>query len=82
MVGRVGLPEDLVLGEEAAKGGKPQMARVATTKVQKVQGIFLRSPPILRMSVSLPMAWITLPAPRKSRALKKAWVIRWKMPAA
>ena len=26
-------------------------------------------------------AWMTEPAPRKSRALKKAWVKRWKSPA-
>jgi hypothetical protein len=26
-------------------------------------------------------AWMTEPAARKSSALKKAWVIRWKMPA-
>jgi len=26
------------------------------------------------------MPWITEPAPRKRRALKKAWVIRWKIP--
>ena len=25
---------------------------------------------------------MTLPAPRNSSALKKAWVTRWKMPAA
>jgi hypothetical protein len=27
------------------------------------------------------MAWITEPEPRKSIALKKAWVTRWNMPA-
>jgi len=26
-------------------------------------------------------AWMRAPDPRKSRALKKAWVKRWKMPA-
>ena len=36
-------------------------------------------PPILRMSCSSDMAWITEPAPRNSSALKKAWVIRWKI---
>jgi NADH-quinone oxidoreductase subunit L len=38
-------------------------------------------PPILRMSCSSDMAWITEPAPRNSRALKKPCVIRWKTPA-
>ena len=28
------------------------------------------------------IAWMTLPEPRNSRALKNAWVVRWKMPAA
>jgi len=28
------------------------------------------------------MAWITEPELRKSSALKKAWVIRWKIAAA
>ena len=56
------------------------MAKVATSMVTKVMGIFLRRPPITRMSCSSLMAWITEPAPRKSRALKKAWVMTWKMP--
>jgi len=30
------------------------------------------------MSCSSPTAWITDPAPRNSRALKAAWVARWK----
>ncbi len=47
-----------------------------------VVSIFDLSPPILRRSCSPWRPWITLPAPRKSSALKKAWVTRWKMPAA
>ncbi len=43
-------------------------------------GSLRRRPPITRMSCSLLMAWITEPEPRKSRALKKAWVMTWKMP--
>ena len=39
--------------------------------VQNVTGMRLRSPPILRMSCSPPMAWITEPEQRKSRPLKK-----------
>ena len=44
-------------------------------------GIFSFNPPILRMSSSPCSACITLPAPRKSNALKNAWVYRWKIPA-
>ena len=29
----------------------------------------------------MPSAWMTLPAPRKSRVLNAAWVARWKTPA-
>ena len=47
----------------------------------KVQGIFLRSPPRLRMSCSWWQARITEPEPRKRAALKKAWVNTWNMPA-
>src|SRR6266853_4745461 len=43
--------------------------------------MYLRRPPILRMSCSWCRAMMTEPAPRKRRALKNAWVIRWKMAA-
>ena len=33
------------------------------------------------MSCSPPSAWITLPAPRNSNALKNAWVVTWNMAA-
>jgi hypothetical protein len=33
------------------------------------------------MSCSPWRPWITLPAPRKRSALKKAWVMRWKIAA-
>ena len=49
--------------------------------VQKVIGMYLRRPPMLRMSCSWCMPMITEPAPRNSSALKKAWVIRWKTAA-
>ncbi len=64
--------------KKPASGGMPAMASVPTRKVQKVQGIFFRSPPIRRMSCSPDIAWMTEPEPRKSSALKKAWVKRWK----
>ena len=42
-----------------------------------IRVVVLRSagcrPPILRTSCSPLRAWITMPAPRKSSALKKAW---------
>ena len=65
--------------KKPASGGMPAMARLPTTKVPNVHGILRHSPPILRMSCSPPMAWITDPEPRKSSALKKAWVNRWKI---
>ena len=55
----------------------PISARVPITMVQKVTGMYLRRPPMRRMSCSWCMAMITEPAPRNSSALKKAWVIRW-----
>ena len=57
------------------------MASQATTMVAVVTGSLRHSPPMRRRSCSPPRAWITAPAPRKSRALKKAWVVRWNMPA-
>gem|GEM_PF-4682643 len=59
----------------------PQMAKTPAVMVQKVMGIFFQRPPMRRMSCSPEMAWMTEPAARKSRPLKKAWVMRWKMPA-
>jgi hypothetical protein len=57
-----------------ASGGMPAIAAVATAKVANVTGILRASPPILRMSCSPLIAWITLPAPRKRHALKNACV--------
>ena len=65
-----------------ASGGTPAMAMQPTSIVRCVQGSFFLRPPIFRMSCSPDMAWMTEPEPRKSRALKKACVIRWKTPAA
>ena len=62
-------------------GTMPVMASVATRKVFAVDGILLHRPPMFRMSRSSCMACMTLPAPRKRQALKKAWVMRWYTPA-
>ena len=79
---RKGLPEDLVLGKESGeRRNAGRCAKVAARKVQNVIGIFWRRPPILRMSCSPPIAWITEPEPRNRQALKNACVIRWNMPA-
>ncbi|MNY02689.1 hypothetical protein D3C86_1352710 [compost metagenome] len=56
------------------------MASVAIPMVAKVMGILARRPPIFQRSCSSCMAWMTEPAPRKRRALKKAWVNTWNMP--
>ena len=46
--------------------------------VQNVIGIFLRRPPISRMSNEWWVAeWLIEPAPRNRQALKNAWVNRW-----
>ena len=59
------------LAQKPAKGIMPTMERAPMSIVQKVMGIFLRSPPILRMSCSPPMAWMTEPEQRNKRPLKK-----------
>ncbi len=75
-----------------AKGQIPAMARVAIHMVIQVMGMYFLSPPMFRMSWGSAwlcvwcrawcMEWITAPDPRKRSALKKAWVMRWKTPAA
>ena len=67
--------------QKPAKGKIPARAKVPNRKVQKVMGIFRRSPPICIISCSSCAPWMTEPDPRNRRALKKAWVIRWKTPA-
>ena len=51
--------------------------------VQNVIGMYLRSPPMsFFMSKEwCEPEWLTEPAPRKSSALKNAWVKRWKTAA-
>ena len=72
-------------------GQTPEIARVAIHMVIHVTFMCFFRPPMLRMSCASAwawvawsascIAWITLPDPRNSSALKKAWVTRWKMPA-
>ena len=57
--------------------GTPAMAIEPMNIVRKVTGMCSRSPPILVISCSSFMAWITDPLPRNSSALKNAWVMRW-----
>ncbi len=57
--------------QKPEKGGMPEMEMAAISMVMDVMRILSWRPPIRRMSF-VPMAWITLPAPRKRRALKKA----------
>ncbi len=63
-------------------GGMPAIARVPIIIVRKVTGRYLRSPPMWRMSCCPAIPWMTAPEHRKSRALKKACVMRWNDPAA
>ena len=59
----------------------PISASAPIQQVIAVIGMYLRRPPILRMSCSWCMPMITEPAARNSSALKKACVIRWKIAA-
>ena len=59
----------------------PEMESVASKNGTAVHFMYGARPPILRISW-LAMAWMTQPEPRKSKALKKAWVKRWNMPSA
>ena len=49
--------------------------------IAAVKGIALRKPFILSMSCMFAIAEMKEPAAMKSSALKKAWVIRWNIPA-
>ena len=54
-------------------------ARLPSSMVNQVIGMYLRRPPILRMSWSWCIPIITLPDAKNNKALKKAWVITWNM---
>src|SRR2546425_1285872 len=58
------------------KGMMPARARERKSIAFEVTGIGFERPPISRMSFVW-TAWMTLPAPRKRRALKNAWLKRW-----
>ena len=66
--------------QNPAKGITPASDTDPITKVQKVTGILRRRPPMSLMLLEW-TAWMTDPAPRNNRALKKAWVKRWNSPA-
>ena len=61
-------------------GNTPASANVPIHMQIAVRGSHFCMPPMLRMSCSSASAWMTTPAPMNSSALKKACVIRWKMP--
>ena len=52
------------------------MATEPRRKHAAVHGMRFTSPPISSM-FRVPVAWSTLPAPRKRRALKAAWFTVW-----
>ena len=68
------------MDQKPARGTIPARAREPIMNVQNVVGIRSRSPPMSLMLFEC-TAWMTEPAPRKSNALKNAWVNRWKIPA-
>ena len=82
-------PKISSLLQKPARGGMPLIAMQPMKKVAPVIGMNLRRPPMRRMSwastgswpTTSSMAWITDPEPRKSMALKNAWVTRWNIPA-
>ena len=59
----------------------PAMASQPTAKVTVVHFMVLRRAPMRLRSCSSSSPWITEPAPRKSRPLKKAWATIKKMAA-
>ena len=63
--------------QKPANGGTPAIASQPMMNVPHVIGMNLASLPILRMSCSSCMPWITEPEPRNSSALNTAWVIMW-----
>src|SRR4051812_23858295 len=67
--------------QKPENGGTPAIDSQATLNVLAVIGMNFRRAPIFFMSCSSCMPCMTEPAPRNSRALKKAWVIMWKMAA-
>ena len=67
--------------QKPENGGTPEMASHPIMNPKAVRGITLRRAPMRRMSCSSCMPWITEPEPRNRQALKKAWVIMWKMAA-
>ncbi len=61
--------------------GKAARARPPQSIVIEVKRIALPKPFMPSMFCSLAIAAMIEPAAMKSSALKKAWVIRWNMPA-
>ena len=61
--------------------GNPASASEPMISIAAVNGIAFRKPFILSMSWTFAIAAMIEPAAMKSRALKKAWVIRWNIAA-
>jgi hypothetical protein len=66
------------LEKKPAVSGKPLRASAPIVKVTNVNGNAFRKPPMRSIDWLPDMAPMIEPAPMKSRALKKACVIRWK----
>src|SRR2546430_17230230 len=73
-------PRICSLEKKPTNGITPTSDREPTRNEIDVGLICRHRPPYLRMSCSSCMAWITLPAAMKSRALKKACERRWEKP--
>jgi len=72
----------LSLLKKPANGGTPRMASQQAAKVSQVTFMTVERAPNRRMSTWSSIACITEPAPRNMPALKKPWVIRWKIAKA
>src|SRR5690625_4864030 len=67
------------LDQKPEKGGIPRIASQPSAKVTQVMRMTVRSAPNWRMFTSSFIPCITAPAPRNRPALKKPWVMRWKI---
>ena len=72
----------LSLDQKPENGGTPRIASQPRPKVTQVIFMNIDSPPKRRMFTSSFMPCMTDPAPRNIPALKKPWVMRWKIAKA
>ena len=67
--------------KKPAEGGMPAMARTPSHGPEGDGNALAQAAHDAHVLLAAESAWMTEPAARKSSALKKAWVMRWKMAA-